>query len=409
MPRVDPIAKIRDRKEDYIEHITDLDWLSLNMLRWEFFLPKIDLSINFNLEFNFFLDFYLNLDLHFPFEEFDFNMPEFLFNWEKINKAYYGKTKYDESVYDPPEILYKDLARFLWDMRYKTTESSTPNYKNAGNALLNYIESNKELLIKKGVSQFYINAMIDTLLKVEGKVLNCSYVGFAFVNLSKVMRTVVRHGRKLAVCSKRSADDYTTETEFYTMYPYESTVNYSRVNYSRVTPTGEQFKQTHIKQLAKDFEKRVKEFKMRSTKTPIVAGLNVGVRPEVREITSQITPHTHTIYQRVFFMQKRHELEWEGGKHQARLQHVIERVKPILDRCGVTGNLRAAYVAFAKEYVYMHYKSSRKYKQWKRLLTEDDLIQKYKRMGLDERILRQIINTVNTLKSVADLETTLVV
>ena len=408
MPRVDPIAKIRDRKEDYIEKTTDLDWLNLNMLRWEFSLPDIDLSISFNLEFNFLLDFYLSLDLHFPFEEFDFQMPDFRFDWPKINKAYYGQTKYGESVYDPPEILYQDLARFLWDMRYKTTEDSSPDYKNVGETLRKYIELNKEILEKKGVSKHYIDMMIEKLMKVEGKVLNSAYVGFSIVNLSKVMQSVIRRGLKSGIGLMRTTDDFKSEKQFYTAYPYETTVNYSRVNYCRVIPNAESYKQTHLKPLSKELEKRINEFKIRSSKTPITQYFNVEIRPEISEYTAQMPTPTHTIYQRTFFLQKRHELEWEGGKHQARLQHIIERVRPILDRYGVVSNLRAGYVAFAKEYVYMHYKSSRKYKQWKRLLTEDDLIEKYKKMGYDEKILRDIINAVKILKGVSDIESTMV-
>jgi len=163
MIRKDPFESIIDRKEKYIDFTTSLDWISLNMLRWEFRLPKIDLSIGFNLSFNFLLDFYLAVDLHFPLDAFDylkldldlaieFNlpkfeidlaMPDFLVDWQPIPKAYYGKTKYNQGVYDPPEILWKDLARFIWNMRYQTTEKSIPAYKKVSQALKNYLEAHE--------------------------------------------------------------------------------------------------------------------------------------------------------------------------------------------------------------------------------------------------------------------------
>jgi len=406
MPRIDWLARVRDRKENYIEHTTDLTWIDLNMLRWEFRLPKIDLSIGFNLIFNFLLDFYLAIDLHFPFEEFDFEMPNFLFDWTPIGKAYYGKSKYNWSIYDPPEVLWKDLARFLWNLRYKTTDKSVPDYKNMSKTLAFIIQTYKDIIKGKGVHDIYLDGMVEALLKAEGKVLNTAYVGFTVVGVGKVMKSVQRRRYKLAIGYLRWTDDYKTLKPFYTKFPYETQVNYARVNYARVIPREDIYKEKHLRPLAKNLAERIREFKKRSSKTPITKGLDVEVRPEIKEITKQIEPPKHTLYQRTFFLQKRYELEWEGGKHQARLQHIIERVKPILNKYGVAGNLRLGYITFAKEYVYMNYKPHRKHKQWKRILTEDDLILKYKRMGCDEQILREIITAIKTFKVVVDKEST---
>jgi len=425
MPRIDPSARIRDRKENYIEHTTDLTWLGLDMLRWEFKLPKIDLSIGFNLTFNFLLDFYLAVDLHFPLDSFDYlqldkdlaiefglpeleielSMPDFLVDWQPIPKAYYGRTKYNQGVYDPPEILWKDLFRFLWNMRYQTTEKSVPYYKKVSQALKHYLETHKEILSRKGVSSGYVDAMLETLMKVEGRILHSSYVGFTVVGVARVMQSIPRRRYKMALGKMRYTDDFKTERTFYTKFPYETQVNYARVNYARVIPSEKEYKEKHLRPLSKTLAWKIKFFKQRSSKTPIAKGLDIEVRPEIKEITKNIEPPKHTLYQRTFFLQKRHDLEWEGGKHQARLQNIIEHVKPILDRYGVHGSFRLGYIAFAKEYVYMHYKPHRKHKQWKRLLTEDDLITKYKRMGCDEQILREVVKVVKKFKDVADLET----
>jgi len=404
MVRRDPSESIIDRKEKYIDFTTSLDWISLNMLRWEFRLPKIDLSIGFNLSFNFLLDFYLAVDLHFPFEEFDFEMPNFVMDWQPIPKAYYGKTKYNQGVYDPPQILWKDLARFIWNIRYQTTEKSVPYYKRVSQALKHYLETHKEILSKKGVSSGYIDAMLETLMKVEGKILHNSYVGFTVVGVAKVMQPIQRRRYKMALGKMRYTDDFKTERTVYTKFPYETQVNYARVNYARVIPREKVYKEKHLKPLSQNLAERIREFKMRASKTPITKGLDVEVRPEIREITKHIPPPKHTLYQRVFFLQKRDKMKWEGGKHQARLQNIIEHVKPVLNKYGVHGNFRLGYIAFAKEYVYMHYKPHRKHKQWKRLLTEDDLILKYKRMGCDEQILREIISAVNPFKTVVNIE-----
>jgi len=426
MVRRDPSESIIDRKEKYIEHTATTDWISLNMLRWEFELPKIDLSIGFNLSFNFLLDFYLAVDLHFPLDSFDYlqfdtnlaiefglpefeielSIPDFLVDWQPIPKAYYGKTKYNQGVYDPPQILWKDLFRFLWNMRYQTTEKSVPAYRKVSQALKNYLETHKEILSKKGVSSGYIDAMLETLLKVEGKLLHGSYVGFTVVGVAKVMKPIQRRRYKMALGKMRYIDDFKTERTVYTKFPYETQVNYARVNYARVIPREKEYKEKHLRPLSKTLAWKIKFFKQRSSKTPITKGLDVEVRPEIREITKHIPPPKHTLYQRVFFLQKRDKMKWEGGKHQARLQNIIEHVKPILDKYGVHGSFRLGYIAFAKEYVYMHYKPHRRHKQWKRLLTEDDLILKYKRMGCDEHVLREVLNVVKSFKIVVDKETT---
>ena len=405
MVRRDKSETIIDRKETYIEHTTDLDWLNLNMLRWEFRLPKIDLSISFNLVFKFLLDFYLNVDLHIPYEEFDFEMPDFVRNWELIEKGVYGQTKYNLSYYDPPEIPPKSMSRFAWNMRYASTEKSSPYYKKTSEALKRYFLAHKEILERLGVKPQYVDRFIEALMMAEGKVLNSAYVGYAIVNISKVTkRAVVKKGRA-GIGKIRWTDDFRTEHKIKTRYPYETLVNYARVNYARVLPEEKKYKETHLRPLAKELKKRIDDFKKRATLTPITKPIEAEVRPEIKQITEAIEPPKHTLYQRVFFLQKREKMKWEGGKHQARLQNIIEHVKPILDRYGIHGVMRLGYISFAKEYAYLHYKPHRKYKQWKDIITEEDLILKHKRMGLNETILRDIVNVIKSFKIVNDRET----
>jgi len=404
MVRKAPFESILDRKEKYIEHTTDTDWLNVNMIRWEFKLPKIDLSIGFNLSFNFLLDFYLALDLHFPYDEFDFEMPDFVFDFQRIEKAKYGVSRYNYSYYDPPNVSPKDLARFLWNIRYQTTEKSVPTYKRCNHALKKYIETHKEILKSKDISNHYIESLIEKLLIAESKTLNSSYVGFSVVGVAKVVKKTKRRNNIMGLTKIRWTDDYKTERDIPTKYPYETLVNYSRVGYARVIPSEKKYKDKVLRPLSKNLHERVKEFKKRSSKTPITKGLDVEIRPEIEKITKQIPPPKHTLYQRVFFLKKRYDFKWEGGKHQARLQNIIEHVKPILDKHGIHGNFRLGYIAFAKEYVYMHYKPHRKHKQWRKILNEDDLILKYKRMGCDEQVLREIVDSIKLFKTVADIE-----
>jgi len=410
--RKDPSESIIDRKEKYIEFTTDLDFLHLNLLRWEFRIPKIRTSISFNITYNFLLNFYLSLNLAFPIEELVYFIGEVVPNYQrefpKVEKAKYGATKYDYSYYDPPEVTYSDLAHFLWNLRYHTTEKSYPAYKKVSNAIKKYIEANKDILLQKDVKPEYLEAMIESLLQAEGKVLNSAYVGYAVVNVSKVVKgtkkVVTRRELEVGIRKQRWTDDYKTEGDVPTLYPYESLVNYCRVNYARVLPPPESFRESHLKPLAKTLEQKISDFHKRACWTPIEKGLDVEVRPEVREITEKAKPQDKTLYQRVFFLQKRKLMKWEGGKHQARLQHIIELTKQVLNRHGVFGVKRLGYIAFAKEWCYLSYKPHRKYKQWKGILNENDLINKHRKMGLDEAIMKDIITQIQGLKGVVDVE-----
>jgi len=49
--------------------------------------------------------------------------------------------------------------------------------------------------------------MLETLMKVEGKILNCSYVGFTVVGVAKVMKPIKRRRYKMALGKMRYIDD----------------------------------------------------------------------------------------------------------------------------------------------------------------------------------------------------------
>jgi len=378
----------------------------LYLEEWSNFLDQINFQISFSVNFNFLLNWYLVCNLHFDFSMLDFKMPNFLMPWFSIPKARYGETCYGESVYGPPEVTYKALQRALHELKF-TYLAYRPNYNIRGKALKKRIEWLKDFLIKKGVKPEYVDAMIRTVHTVVGKVIHTSYVGFATVNLNKVCKTAEDLGRNVGIYGVLSTEDFKSEHGIKTFLPYDNVVGMVRVDYCRVTPMPETIRDSHLRPLAQDFKKRVTEFKERSGMMPIRKGLDVEVRPEIKEITKHIEPPTHVFYPRVFLLnpERNYRIKWEGGKHQARLQNLIEEVKDVLNREGVAGVLRVAYIYFAHEYAYMHYtKASRRYKQWRQMMNEEDIIDKYKRMGLDEKILRKIIEKIRRIKVVNDIE-----
>ena len=393
------------RKKNYEEQVTTPQWLHINLETWLNELPVINIQIPFSVEFNFLLNWYLVCNFHFPLEELDFNMPNFVFNFEQITKAYYGKSKYKWSTYDPPDVTYQSVQRALYELKY-TYLAFKPNYNIKGKALQRKVQFLKNLLIEKQVFPPFVEGIIEALHTVTGKVIYASYVGFATVNINRVCKAESK-GKKIGLYRVLSTKDYKSEHEVKTILPYDNVVGKVRVDYCRVTPSPERMLDTYLRPIANDFKKRVTEFKQRAGMMPIKKGLDVKVRPEIREITKRIEPPRHVFYPRVFMLnpERWDKMKWEGGKHQARLQVLIEEVKDLLNREGVAGVLRVAYIYFAQEYAYMHYtKASRRYKRWRVMMNEEDIIEKYKRMGLDEKILKKIIERIKRIKIVNDLE-----
>jgi hypothetical protein len=97
-----------------------------------------------------------------------------------------------------------------------------------------------------------------------------------------------------------------------------------------------------------------------------------------------------TLYQRIFMLQRVDQYHYKGGAEQLKQQYNIKKIRPILDRHGVISAFRSAYTSFAHEIFYLSYDSHKLYKLWRRLITEEDIIQKYVKIGCQEEVLREI-------------------
>jgi hypothetical protein len=93
-------------------------------------------------------------------------------------------------------------------------------------------------------------------------------------------------------------------------------------------------------------------------------------------------------------LQRVDQYHYHGGTQQLKMQYNIKNIKPILDKHGVISNMRSMYYNFAHELCYASHDSHRLYKKWRKLVAEEDIIQKYIRMGCDEHILREIVGMV---------------
>jgi len=390
------------RKLAYVEELASDEGIDLSMRKWGAKHDVIMQNISFNVLFSFLIDLYLNLNLHFQMPELDFEMPEFgdffidtktgltFGQTDRIQKAKYAPpiaiygistyngyiyltkekmkelSKYGSSIYDPEQISSKPLKRLLWDLRYKTTDKDGATVKLSGEAIKSWINQLKEYLADKDVADYYYDHMEEVLALIEGMMASVSYWDFAAFDVS-----VFSEKDKF---KSRFTDDWRSEKELETVGVYDVQFDFCRFDFARFCDTYEGGTIEVKTELGDNLQQRIDDFHKRS-----------GFVEQYGE---------KTMYQRVFFYQKKDKMHEQGGHHQIVLQNLKNHIKQMLNSEGVIAQFRMAYLSFAQELYYLTYEPHRKYKQWKKILTTDELINKYKRMGCDVNLLRKIKEVV---------------
>jgi len=341
-------------------------------------LEQLYLTLNLTIDWS---------QMDFPWLPEDWNFPDDLGDLtnppsEQTQKAYYDVSYYDLSYYDPPEVVYKDIERFAWNTRYKVSEKHTLEYKKMSVSLKKLIESLKDSLKKTDVADFIPDVVESTLAMVEGRILRGSYVGFSIVGLTRVSKRHEPWMKYRAPCPTRYPKDWKTIIETESVLAWESVVGFSHVGYARV---GAWYMFLN-KAISDAMIQRINEF---WTRTGLV---EAGELSPYGGIAYYRYPpeKIKTLWQRIFMLQRMDQYHFEGGKHQLKMQYDIKRIRQLLDQHGVISPLKGAYISFANELKYLEHDSHRLHKRWKKLITEEDIIDKYKRMGLDENILEEI-------------------
>ena len=378
------------RKVRWREKLASLTGIHLSMLRWDAMKFFIDWSIGFNLLYRFLLNWILQINFGFDWEVTDFynvDLFDLTFPIEvrikypelrPIQKARYGITKYGEGIYDPPQPTSKELEEALWDLRYKATTQDDTTWNQKGIPMLTNAEFFKDIFEKRGVKRLYLEGVEDTLAWAEGVVLNCAYVGFSVVGVSKVMpRRSLPFGGKYGYASTkklRNPKDWEEELEVPTFQIYETQVGFARVGYCRVMG------------------------KERGSGVRLVPMVSREVTNVLRDEIKGFRDRTATTWQRVFFYQRQRKLLETGGRFQIHHHNIINLVRQVCDEKGIIAQIRQGYIAFAKEIAYLKYKGHVKYTHYKTELTEDEIIEKWKRRGLDESVMREILHKIRGMK-----------
>ena len=98
----------------------------------------------------------------------------------------------------------------------------------------------------------------------------------------------------------------------------------------------------------------------------------------------------YVFWPRVFFWQRVPRLHSKGGHYQIMLQHITNIVKFVCDKHGVVHQARIAYVNFALELKFKDHLGHEMETWWRRLMTPEEVVEKYVKRGCDRAILNEI-------------------
>jgi len=315
-----------------------------------------------------------------------------------LEKGIYDVTYYDLCYFDPPEIALVDLERFAWQQRYHVAEKNTLEYKKQSLALKTLIEANKDAFKNVGIVPTSVDNVEGIAAMVESRILRGMYVGFSVVGLSRVSD---RHEPEFlfrARVDTRRFENWKAIVASESVVSHEPLVGYGRVGHFRVA----NFRQMLSKQLSDEAVRKINEFWLRSGlveagELSTYGGLGYqafGYEGLYGAYAGYLAEKYKALYQRVFMLQRVDQYHYEGGHHQILLQTILKTVRAICNKEGVIGTFRAAYTSYAQEIYYLRYDSHRLWKRWKRLVSIEDITNKYTQMGCSIQVLNRIKDAV---------------
>jgi len=280
-------------------------------------------------------------------------------NVSAVTKAYYGKSRYNYAYVDPAPTI-EELARvFAHELRNHLTRKRFGAYRAEGAGAKAYVNWLKSVMIKYGLPEWLANYIAETYLKVEGKAISVAYW-----DLSAWNGCYWSERGEFAV---RSVSDYKSVQKAKSAYYYEAHWNYDRRNYARWT----------------------------GKEAPIDSTLSAIARELLNALRRGNTWIDGVFYPEVKWLRKVDDMHEYGGYAQIKSADGDRKVRAVLDKFGIAGVARTAYIAFAREVIYMRNARTRKVKKWKRYISVDDIVNKYERLGLNRRVLNAIRRALN--------------
>jgi hypothetical protein len=386
------------RKLAYLAKLASVEGIDLSMDKWLANLTEIQTEISYDVIYRLLNELYLVINTGLDSDDFDypplppdFDPPHVVDPpIEGGTKAYYDVTYYDTSYFDPPEVGFKDLERYAWANRYRISEKDVYAYKKQSGSLVDLIAARRSGMAAAGVSDHYLDTVETTLSMVESRILKGLYVGFIVVGLNRVPKAHPAGVPYRTTVEARHRSDWKTLHNTESVLSWESLVDWSHVGYARVGAWYMVMNKT-VSDMA---VQRINDFWERTGLVPTGVLSQYGGIGYAPSYGQYVEAARKTLYQRIFMYQRVDQYHYKGGAEQLKMQFNFKRIAPILDRNGVIANFRMAYTSFANEVYYLDYDSHRLYKLWRKLITKEDIVDKYVKLGCDRNILNQIMYMV---------------
>lgn len=302
-------------------------------------------------------------------------------------KGIYDETYFDQSYYDPPELTIDDVKKALWYLRYRLTGRRSHLEKYESNAAKASVELLRRMLQYVDLAEEHVESLPVSALVAEGKVLRAAYVGLAIVGRSKVAYSPEKFDVETGIVPVRSTQDYRERVGMRSTTVMDANVNMARVGFARVAPSRKRLRASQVDVIPREKYEEIRN-RLESMRS-VISGVDV----ELPGTRTRALPMRQYAYATAGKRRKR------GSHHVAIVGEVQRRVSAILDRYGVIGFERKNYHDFALELLYAkHESTSHPKKNWKRVLPVEALLEKYKFLGCDERILSEIRTFVERWK-----------
>lgn len=354
------------RKLLFVQKVTTPDGIWVTYQRFKELLDLIRANIGLNLEFSLLIDIPLTIDLPSIFQQLEFHPKDFSKlvvpypekEFLTYQKGYYGETYYDFSFFDPPEVTTLHIERYVWNLTYHSTLHDSIGIKQKGKTLKQLLTIQKDVMAKAGVSKGYLDALEYIMANAEARLIHGAYWGVACWDVS----SWIQEKDNKPIVKIRDPQDWETEIVAETECAFETLWDCNCWDYAHWY--GENW------YLKEEVEQHLDE--------------------SVKSFHQRIEP----LWQGTFLLQKSDSMHYSQAYHQVRLQHYMRRAKNILCRLGVVGIQHKNYLAFLQELLYLKHEKTRKHRMWKKLLTKEDIIDKWVKLGLNRSVLETLAKLV---------------
>jgi len=345
-------------KYKFEEKVAGIDGIVTTGQRFQSYFDLIRLWAGWNFEFRFLLDLYLNLYGHIDLEFMDWFDLDFSSLFPEImGCAKYDVSKFAECVYDP-QITGRDMENLSWDLTYHTTDHNSLETKLGDKTLRNFIDGLRTVLMPKGIPDYFFDVLEQCVAVAEGKLQRVAYWdvavwdGNVWVDEDKV--------------EVRDIGDWLSKLLNESIWVFEGWWDWMRWDYGRW--------------MDDDVVERVR------VDPEWINKIGEYLDGKIKAFHETIEP----VYSTVRRLERKDRIAWEGGGWIPQMGYFRAIVKKFLQRYGLSGIQYAGYMTFALELARVTVTPKRKWKSWRTVLTEEDLVEKYVNQGLNRDLLNGI-------------------